>query len=86
MAITVISFTYQTSFGAEQVVGELNVVSQIENEKVDLVGAVVLVVGAFYAAGYALGRAVGHSVHGSEEIALAEISVHNPADFSSFDN
>lgn len=91
MAITVISFSYQTSFGAEQVVGELNIATQISEERVDVTGfilAAMAVVGGVYAAGYALGRAYGHYVHGGkeEQVALAEISVYNPADFSSFDN
>jgi len=90
MVITVISFTYQTSFGAQKVTIESKLNTQITEERVvyaAAAGAVVGVVGAFYYAGTIIGRAVGHYVHGAnEEVTLAEVSVHNPADFSSFDN
>lgn len=88
MLITIISFSYQTSFGAIQV-AQPNITSSQMGETAALQAAVVLaagIVSAAYALGYALGRAYGHHSFGGEEVLAYNPITHNPSDFSSFDN
>lgn len=90
MLISVISFSYQTSFGSGQVVKYVYTDSHYNQEAniaaaAAVVGIVAGVVGAAYAAGYALGRAYGHYRYGEQTPMEYSVIKHVPADFSAFD-
>ena len=91
LAVVVLAFSFQTSLGTYKVQVRpvnVNTPDYARSSANPVAAAITLgmaVVGASYAAGYVIGRAIGHYVHGTV-IESPQYYAYAPTDFSAFDN